>query len=110
MTLAERVSAGTYTHLQNTYLYIPMRETIQCRCRPRDKVCMAEMPPYSSHLSGRQSPFYNMVTRCFQKSMVYTHQQSFRQGSNSSGIDRGPQVKRCTRKVAKALEKVAKLL
>jgi hypothetical protein len=51
-----------------------------------------------------------MVTRCFQKSMVYTHQQSFRQGNNSSELDRVPQVKRCTRKVAKALEKVANLL
>jgi hypothetical protein len=51
-----------------------------------------------------------MVTRCFQKSMVYTHQQSFRQGNNSSGLDQGPQVKICTGKVAEALEKVAKLL
>jgi hypothetical protein len=71
---------------------------------------MAEPPTYSSHLSDRQSQVYNMVTRCFQKSMVYTHQQSFRQGNNSSGLGSGPQAKRCTRKVAEALEKVAKLL
>lgn len=71
---------------------------------------MVEMLPYSSHLSDRQSHFYNMMTHCFQKSKEHTHRQSFHRENNSSGLDRGPRVKRYTKKVAKTLEKVLKLL